>query len=45
VAQIQSYVDKCIADVEVKVRSAETHVVEIATEDDKNLRDFESGLV
>jgi hypothetical protein len=45
VAQICSDADKCIGDLEAKVKSAETHSVEIATECDKHLRDFEIGLV
>jgi hypothetical protein len=45
VAQVCFDADECIADLEVKVKSAETHSVEIAAEGDKNLRDFESGLV
>jgi hypothetical protein len=45
VAQVCFDADECIADLEVKVKSAETHSVEIAAEGDKNLRDFENGLV
>jgi hypothetical protein len=44
-AQIRSDVDKRIGDLEVKAKFAETRVVEIAIEGDKNLNDFKSGLV
>jgi hypothetical protein len=43
-AQICSDADKHIADLEAKVRFAETRGVEIAAEGSKNLKDFESGL-
>jgi hypothetical protein len=45
VVQIHSDANKRIADLELKVKSAETHSVEIAAEGDKNLRNFKSGLV
>jgi SMC interacting uncharacterized protein involved in chromosome segregation len=45
VAQVCSNADKCIVDLEAKVKSIESHSVEIAAEGEKKLRDFESGLV
>jgi hypothetical protein len=44
-AQIHSDADKRIGDLVVKAKFAETRVVEIAVEGDKNLKDFKSGLV
>jgi hypothetical protein len=43
--QIRFDVDKCIAYLEVKVKFAESHGVEIAALGNKNLKDFEIGLV
>jgi chromosome segregation ATPase len=45
VEQVCSNADKHIADLEAKVKSTKTCNTEIAAEGDKNLRDFESGLV
>jgi hypothetical protein len=45
VAQLCSDADKHITNLEAKVKSVETHSVEIVAEGDKILRDFESGLV
>jgi flagellar capping protein FliD len=44
-AQIRSDADKRITDLEAKTKFAETHVVEIAAEGDKILKDFKTGLV
>jgi hypothetical protein len=42
--QIHSDADNRIADLEAKVKFAKTHGVEIATEGNKNLKDFKTGL-
>jgi hypothetical protein len=43
-AQNHSDADNRIADLEAKVKFAETRGVEIATKGNKKLKDFESGL-
>jgi hypothetical protein len=45
VAQIHYDADQCITDLEAKVKSDETHSVEIVAEGDKNLRDFKNGHI
>jgi hypothetical protein len=43
--QIRSNANNSIADLEAKVKFAETHGVEIVAEGNRKLKDFESGLV
>jgi SMC interacting uncharacterized protein involved in chromosome segregation len=44
-AQARSDVEKRISDLEAKVASAEAHSVEIGSEGEKSLRDFQGVLV
>jgi hypothetical protein len=44
-AEVRSDAEKRIADLEVKVKFAEAHIIDVAAADEKRLRDLEGGLI